>query len=290
MSETCRRLLEGPPAGAAVPHLGAPRAAGMRPQRRGGDGRNVSHRWIGALCRRSAQVPAARVWRPVPRLLRLALQGPELALQPRPGAAERRPRDGRDRPRVAEALIRSSPWQDLPNYAQHVVPIHSLPEEWLWCGARRRGAPKAVSSVSSRRPECTGARRGAATPPSRAPRPSTSATTRSPRSPSSSKRGASAASGGDEWTRSCRRRSREGARAAQRKSSDEGFCALFLVSPTQSVVSLSTHPLVVGSGLAQSSLSLVGTHGISFHAFRFPGRYPRVWMFRVGYTVIGGFV
>ena len=22
--------------------------------------------------------------------------------------------------------------QDLPNYAQHVVPIHSLPEEWLW--------------------------------------------------------------------------------------------------------------------------------------------------------------
>jgi len=23
--------------------------------------------------------------------------------------------------------------QDLPNYAQHQVPIHSLPEEWLWC-------------------------------------------------------------------------------------------------------------------------------------------------------------
>jgi len=23
--------------------------------------------------------------------------------------------------------------QDLPNYAQHVVPIFSLPEEWLWC-------------------------------------------------------------------------------------------------------------------------------------------------------------
>jgi len=23
--------------------------------------------------------------------------------------------------------------QDLPNYAQHVVPIHSLGEEWLWC-------------------------------------------------------------------------------------------------------------------------------------------------------------
>ena len=23
--------------------------------------------------------------------------------------------------------------QDLPNYAQHAVPIFSLPEEWLWC-------------------------------------------------------------------------------------------------------------------------------------------------------------
>lgn len=23
--------------------------------------------------------------------------------------------------------------QDLPNYAQHIVPIHSLPQEWLWC-------------------------------------------------------------------------------------------------------------------------------------------------------------
>ena len=26
-----------------------------------------------------------------------------------------------------------NPNQDLPNYAQHVVPIHSLPESWLWC-------------------------------------------------------------------------------------------------------------------------------------------------------------
>lgn len=25
--------------------------------------------------------------------------------------------------------------QDLPNYAQHMVPIHSLPQEWLWCQA-----------------------------------------------------------------------------------------------------------------------------------------------------------
>lgn len=23
--------------------------------------------------------------------------------------------------------------QDLPNFAQHSVPIHSLPQEWLWC-------------------------------------------------------------------------------------------------------------------------------------------------------------
>ena len=23
--------------------------------------------------------------------------------------------------------------QDLPNYAQHTVPIFSLPQEWLWC-------------------------------------------------------------------------------------------------------------------------------------------------------------
>jgi len=23
--------------------------------------------------------------------------------------------------------------QDLPNYAQHQIPIYSLPQEWLWC-------------------------------------------------------------------------------------------------------------------------------------------------------------
>jgi UDP-glucose:glycoprotein glucosyltransferase len=23
--------------------------------------------------------------------------------------------------------------QDLPNNLQHMVPIHSLPQEWLWC-------------------------------------------------------------------------------------------------------------------------------------------------------------
>ena len=38
--------------------------------------------------------------------------------------------------------------QDLPNYAQHVVPIHSLPEAWLWCetwcGNASRPAAKTV--------------------------------------------------------------------------------------------------------------------------------------------------
>jgi UDP-glucose:glycoprotein glucosyltransferase len=23
--------------------------------------------------------------------------------------------------------------QDLPNYAQHIAPIYSLPQDWLWC-------------------------------------------------------------------------------------------------------------------------------------------------------------
>ena len=23
--------------------------------------------------------------------------------------------------------------QDLPNYAQNMIPIHSLPQKWLWC-------------------------------------------------------------------------------------------------------------------------------------------------------------
>jgi UDP-glucose:glycoprotein glucosyltransferase len=31
------------------------------------------------------------------------------------------------------SLTLLNPLQDLPNYAQHVVPIHSLPQEWLWC-------------------------------------------------------------------------------------------------------------------------------------------------------------
>jgi hypothetical protein len=31
--------------------------------------------------------------------------------------------------RLLNALV----FQDLPNYAQHTVPIFSLPQEWLWC-------------------------------------------------------------------------------------------------------------------------------------------------------------
>lgn len=31
------------------------------------------------------------------------------------------------------AYKNSCTFQDLPNYAQHMVPIFSLPQEWLWC-------------------------------------------------------------------------------------------------------------------------------------------------------------
>jgi UDP-glucose:glycoprotein glucosyltransferase len=74
--------------------------------------------------------------------------------------------------------------QDLPNYLQHAVPMRSLPEEWLWCAPLESEAA-ATTAVRSRRttpcwlaPPSAGARRGAATPPSRTPRPSTCATTR----------------------------------------------------------------------------------------------------------------
>jgi UDP-glucose:glycoprotein glucosyltransferase len=36
--------------------------------------------------------------------------------------------------------------QDLPNYAQHSVPIHSLPQEWLWCETWCSDASKAKVS------------------------------------------------------------------------------------------------------------------------------------------------
>jgi len=38
--------------------------------------------------------------------------------------------------------------QDLPNYLQHAVPMHSLPEEWLWCESwcanETKGAAKTI--------------------------------------------------------------------------------------------------------------------------------------------------
>ena len=33
--------------------------------------------------------------------------------------------------------------QDLPNYAQHAIPIFSLPQEWLWCESWCGNATKA---------------------------------------------------------------------------------------------------------------------------------------------------
>ena len=30
-------------------------------------------------------------------------------------------------------LLSPFPLQDLPNYAQNMVPIFSLPQDWLWC-------------------------------------------------------------------------------------------------------------------------------------------------------------
>ena len=37
--------------------------------------------------------------------------------------------------------------QDLPNYAQHQVPIHSLPQQWLWCESWCGNATKAVAKT-----------------------------------------------------------------------------------------------------------------------------------------------
>lgn len=36
--------------------------------------------------------------------------------------------------------------QDLPNYAQHEVPIFSLPQEWLWCESWCGNETKAKAS------------------------------------------------------------------------------------------------------------------------------------------------
>lgn len=38
-------------------------------------------------------------------------------------------------------------FQDLPNYAQHTVPIFSLPQEWLWCESWCGNATKAKAKT-----------------------------------------------------------------------------------------------------------------------------------------------
>ena len=56
--------------------------------------------------------------------------------------------------------------QDLPNYAQHQVPIFSLPQEWLWCeswcGNATKGRAKTIdlcNNPMTKEPKLQGARR-----------------------------------------------------------------------------------------------------------------------------------
>lgn len=56
--------------------------------------------------------------------------------------------------------------QDLPNYAQHQVPIFSLPQEWLWCetwcGNATKAAAKTIDLCNNpltKEPKLQGARR-----------------------------------------------------------------------------------------------------------------------------------
>ncbi|XP_024522450.1 UDP-glucose:glycoprotein glucosyltransferase-like isoform X1 [Selaginella moellendorffii] len=56
--------------------------------------------------------------------------------------------------------------QDLPNYAQHTVPIYSLPQEWLWCeswcGNATKGRAKTIdlcNNPMTKEPKLQGARR-----------------------------------------------------------------------------------------------------------------------------------
>ncbi|CAJ1963684.1 unnamed protein product [Sphenostylis stenocarpa] len=56
--------------------------------------------------------------------------------------------------------------QDLPNYAQHVVPIFSLPQEWLWCESWCGNATKSKAKTidlcnnpMTKEPKLQGARR-----------------------------------------------------------------------------------------------------------------------------------
>jgi UDP-glucose:glycoprotein glucosyltransferase len=56
--------------------------------------------------------------------------------------------------------------QDLPNYAQHQVPIHSLPQPWLWCeswcGNETKAAAKTIdlcNNPMTKEPKLLGAAR-----------------------------------------------------------------------------------------------------------------------------------
>nr|AFK48103.1 unknown [Lotus japonicus] len=56
--------------------------------------------------------------------------------------------------------------QDLPNYAQHNVPIFSLPQEWLWCeswcGNTTKSKAKTIdlcNNPMTKEPKLQGARR-----------------------------------------------------------------------------------------------------------------------------------
>jgi UDP-glucose:glycoprotein glucosyltransferase len=56
--------------------------------------------------------------------------------------------------------------QDLPNYAQHTVPIFSLPQQWLWCESWCGNATKAYAKTidlcnnpMTKEPKLEGARR-----------------------------------------------------------------------------------------------------------------------------------
>ena len=62
--------------------------------------------------------------------------------------------------------------QDLPNYAQHQVPIYSLPQEWLWCETwcsdSSKGQAKTIDLCNNPRhkePKLDMARRVIAGPP-----------------------------------------------------------------------------------------------------------------------------
>ena len=67
---------------------------------------------------------------------------------------------------ISPTISRSAAPQDLPNYAQHGVPIFSLPQEWLWCESWCGNATKAAAKTidlcnnpQTKEPKLEGARR-----------------------------------------------------------------------------------------------------------------------------------